>query len=200
LENVEECTVVIISVGEVSDNLLDAVGHVIRVELDLPVRISTNVVTLPPHTRVRGLATGRQWDAASVIQAFLNTVTSFPKSPIKYVLITPVDIYGEGASYVFSGSFEWGAVVSSARFGEPKGDGMLLCQRTAKQTLCALIKSFKVPMSTDRSCVTSYTRSLEEFDVKGNRPNAVTLTQFQQAVAELNRGWRNFKAAQQGVR
>jgi predicted Zn-dependent protease len=194
LENVEGCTVVIVAVGEVSDELLDAVGHVIRNELDLPVCISTNTVALPPHTRVRGLVTGRQWTDDSIFQAFTNTTKLFPKAPIKYVLITPVDIYHDGVNYVFSGTAEWGAVVSSARFGEPKGNGSLLRQRTAKQTLCALIKSFKVPISTDRNCVTSYTHNLDEFDAKGNRPNAETIKLFRQAVAGLNSGWHNYQA------
>lgn len=196
LENVERCMVVIVAVGEVADDLLNAVGHVIHNELELPVCISTNTVPLPPHTRVRGLVTGRQWADDAIVQAFLKATGTFPKAPIKYVLITPVDIYHDDVSYVFSGSAEWGAVVSSARFGEPKGAGPLLRQRTAKQSLCALIKSFKVPMSTDRNCVTSYTRSLEEFDVKGNRPSAETLRLFRQAVADLNGGWQEYKATQ----
>lgn len=196
LENVEGCTVVIVALGEVSDELLDAVGHVIHYELELPVCISTNTVPLPPHTRVRGLVTGRQWADDSIVQAFLNASGPFPKAPIKYVLVTPVDIYHGDVNYVFSGSAEWGAVVSSARFGEPKGDAPFLRQRTAKQTLCALIKSFKIPMSTDRNCVTSYTRSLEEFDAKGNRPNTETLKLFRQAVADLNSGWQAYKAKQ----
>lgn len=196
LENVEGCTVVIVAVGEIPDGLLDAVGHVIHKELGLPIYISTNTVPLPLHSRVRGLVTGPQWADDAIVQAFLNTTGAFPKAPIKYVLITPVDIYHEDVSYVFSASAEWGAVVSSARFGEPKGDGSLLRQRTAKQTLCALIKSFKVPISTDRNCVTSYTRSLEEFDAKGSRPNPETLKLFRQAVTDLNRGWQTYRTTQ----
>ena len=197
LENSEGCTVVIVAVGEVSAELLDAVGHVIRHELDLPVCISPEPVPLPPHTRVRGLVTGRQWEQASLIQSFTNAIGSFPRAPIKYLLITPVDIYLEDVNYVFSGSYVWGALVSSARFGGPKGDDSLLRQRTAKQALCALLKSFNhVPMSLDRNCVTSYTRSLEEFDAKGNRPNAETLKLFRQAVADVNSGWQKYKAKQ----
>jgi hypothetical protein len=44
-----------------------------------------------------------------------------------------------------------------------------------------LLKSFALPASSDRDCVTSYVRSLEEFDQKGNRPNAHTLALFQKA-------------------
>lgn len=196
LEQVEGCTVMIVPVGEVADGLQDAVAHVIRNELDLPVCISTNPVPLPAPTRTRGLITGRQWAANSIIQAFLDESGPFPKSPIKYVLLTPVDIYMDEANYVFSGSSAWGAVVSSARFGGPNGDDSALLQRTAKQTLCALIKSFSVPVSTDRSCVTSYSRTLDEFDAKGNRPNAATLALFRQAVADVNRGWLTYRARQ----
>jgi predicted Zn-dependent protease len=145
---------------------------------------------------VRGLATGPQWDQASLVQAFTNATRSFPNAPIKYVLITAADIYMQEANYVFSTTYYWGAVVSAARFGEPKGDDALLRQRTAKQTLCALLKSFNVPMSPDRNCVTSYTRSLEEFDAKGNHPNPETLKLFQQAVADMNARWQKHKATQ----
>jgi hypothetical protein len=72
----------------------------------------------------------------------------------------------------------------------------LLRQRTAKQALCALLKSFNVPASTDRDDVTSYTRSLAEFDAKGNRPNAETLKLFRQAVADVNSRWQKHKAMQ----
>ena len=196
LESVEGCTVVIVPVGEVSDKLLDAVGYVIHNELDLPVYISTNPVPLPPHTRVRGLVTGPQWEHSSLVHAFTNATKFHPHAPIKYVLITPADIYVEGANYVFSITYNWGALVSSARFGEPNGDDFLLRQRTAKQTLCALIKSFNVPISPDRNCVTSYTHDLKEFDMKGNRPNAETLKLFRQAVADLNSRWQRHKAMQ----
>ena len=191
MESVEGCTVVIVPVGEVSDDLLDAVGFVIHQELGLPVYISTNSVAIPPYTRKPGLAIGPQWNEISLVQVFTNATRIFPIAPIKYVLVTPVDIYIEDANYVVSASYAWGALVSSARFGDPNGD---VRQRTAKQALCALIKSFGVPISPDRNDVTSYARSPEEFDAKGNRPDAATLKQFQQAVAELNGQWQIYKA------
>jgi predicted Zn-dependent protease len=196
LENVEGCTVIIVPVGDVPDELLDAVGYVIHNELGLPVYISPDSVPVPPRTRVRGLATGPQWDEASLVQAFTNTTKLFPSAPIKYVMITPVDIYIDDVNYVFSTTYKWGALVSSARFGEPNGDDSLLRQRTAKQALCALLKSFNVPASPDRNDVTSYTRSLEEFDAKGNRPDAETLILFRQAVVDLNSRWQRHKAMQ----
>jgi len=42
--------------------------------------------------------------------------------------------------------------------------------------------------------VTSYSRSLEEFEAKGNRPNAETLKLFRQAVVELNSRWQRHNA------
>ncbi len=198
LENVEGCTVVIVPVGEVPGTLLDAVGYVIHHELDLPVYVSPDAVPLPPHTRVRGLATGPQWNVASLVQAVTNSITVFPRAPVKYLIVTPVDIYIEDANYVFSGTGPWGAVLSFARFGGPNGDDPLLLQRTAKQSLGALLKSFNIPASTDRNDVTSYTSSLGEFDAKGGRPNAETLKLFRQAVADINRKWQNYRAKQRG--
>jgi hypothetical protein len=191
LENVETCTIVIVPVGNVSDELLDAVGFVIQQELGLPVCVSTNPVAVPPYTRKRGLATGPQWNEAALVQVFTNTTRFFPNAPIRYVLITPVDIYIEDANYVVSTSYAWGALVSSARFGDPNGD---VRQRTAKQALCALIKSFGIPQSPDRNNVTSYARTSGEFDAKGNRPDTATLKQFHEAVADINNRWQIYRA------
>jgi predicted Zn-dependent protease len=194
LENVWGCTVVIVAVGDVPDKMLDSVGTVIHDELGLPVCVAPDSVPLPPYTRRRGLATDPQWDETSIFQAFSNAVPALPPAPIKYVLITPADIYWNDDNYVFSISSSWGAVVSYARFGGGNTSDYLLRQRTAKQTLGALIKSFGVPASTDRNCVTSYTQDLEEFDAKGNRPNAETMRLFQEAVAAANQRWQNHRA------
>jgi predicted Zn-dependent protease len=195
LEDIEECTVVVVPVGKVSDDLLDAVGFTIRNELNLPVYVSPDSVPLPPHTRVRGLATGPQWEESVLAKAFINSVRSFPNAPVRYVLIVPADMYMEGTNYTFSTSYEWGGLVSFARFGGPDGDDPLLRRRTAKQALSALVQSFGVPKSIDRACVTSYTHSLEEFDAKGNRPNAETLRLFRKAVAGVNYDWQRYKAS-----
>jgi hypothetical protein len=194
LDRVAGCTVVIIPVGPVPAELLDAVGYAIHQELDLPVCISPDPVAVPPHTRVRGLVTGSQWEPGALVRAFTNATGFFPAAPIKYLLITPVDLYVEGANYVFSVSYPWGALVSSARFDGPKGDDTRLRARTAKQALGAVLKSFNVPASADREDVTSYVRSVEEFDTKGNRPDAATLQLFRQAVADLNARWQAHQA------
>ena len=190
LENIQCCTVVLVPVGGVPDRILDAIAYVIHRELDLPVCVSPNPVPLTPRTRVRGLVTGPQWDQAALVGSFTNSTKSFPNAPVKYVLVTPVDIYLEEANYVFSASYEWGALISYARFGEPDGKDSPVLQRAAKQALCAVLKSFKVPMSPDRDCVTSYSRSLEEFDAKGDRPTAPTLKLFRQAVTDTDRKWQ----------
>jgi hypothetical protein len=192
LEKVAGCTVVIVPVGKVSDELLDAIGHVIHRELDLPVLISTNVVPVPPHTRVRGLVTGPQWDHGALLQAFTNSTSYFPHAPIRYLLVTPVDIYIEDANYVVSASYPWGAVLSSFRNEMMGGGESLLRQRTAKQGLCAVLKSFNLQASPDRNDVTSYARSPEEFDAKGNRPDSETLKMFHDAIASVNDGWQKF--------
>ena len=194
LENVAGCTVVIVPVGKVSDKLLDAIGHVIHHELALPVLISTNVVPVPPHTRQRGLATGPQWDHMALVAGFTNATRYFPHAPIRYLLVTPVDIYIEDANYVVSASYPWGAVLSSFRYEMMGGGESLLHQRTAKQGLCAVLKSFNLQASPDRNDVTSYARSPEEFDAKGNRPDAETLKMFHAAIASVNDGWQKFQA------
>ena len=193
LETVAECTVILVPMGEVSDDLLDAVAHTVHRELGLPVLISPDRIALPPHTRVRGLVTGRQWDHNTLVQAFLQASQPLPNAPIKYLMVTSVDIYMDGAAFVFSVSYDLGGLVSSARFSEGEHGTATVLHRTAKQSLCALLKGFKIPPSSDHHCVTSYTQNLAEFDDKGNRPTPATLTLFRQAVGELNRGWRSHK-------
>jgi predicted Zn-dependent protease len=196
LENVQGCTVVVVPIGDVSNEVLNSTGFVINKELGLPTYISPDSVPLPPYTRLRGLETGPQWNVLSIVQAFTNSVKMFPAAPVKYVLITPVDIYMNDANYVFSATYPWGAIISSARFGGQNNDGLLLRRRTAKDALGALIKSFGIPASPDQNCVTSYTQNLPEFDAKGNRPNAETMELFQQALADLNQKWQNHRAIQ----
>jgi predicted Zn-dependent protease len=194
LENVEGCTVIVMPVGDVPDALLNCVGYVIHNELNLPVYISPDAVPLPPHTRVRGLATGPQWSEAAIVKSFSNTFM-FPRAPIKYLLVTTADIYmSDDENFVFSTTYKWGGLVSSARFSLPPANDSFILHRVAKQSLCALLKSFGILQSTDRNCVTSYTSNLQEFDTKGNRPDAETMKLFRRSMAFINGGWQRHKA------
>ncbi len=116
------CTVVVVAVGEVPDDLLDAVGYAIQHELDLPVYVSPTPVPLPPPTRMRGLLTGYQWDAVGLANSFVQqTKGSFPRAPIKYVLVTTNDIYAKDVNYLYSCSFPWGGAMVSSRANERNG-------------------------------------------------------------------------------
>lgn len=193
LENVPSCTVVIVSFDSVDDRLLDALAFVVHQELKLPVLIAPSHISLPPYSRKRGLATNPQWQTDVIISAFTNSVDYFPKSPIRYLVVTSADIYMEQSSYVFSQAFPWGGVISSARFSDQNQNPETVCQRTAKQSLCVLIKSFGLLPSLDPSCVTSYSNGIQAFDAKGNRPTPETMARFQQALAEINQQWIAFK-------
>lgn len=194
MENIPSCTVVIVSFEGVDDRLLDAVAFVVQQELKLPVLIASDCLLLPPYSRKRGLATNPQWKTTAIFSTFTNSVSYFPKAPIRYLVVTSADIYMEQSSYVFSQAFPWGALLSSARFGDQNQNLETVCQRTAKQSLCALIKSFGVSPSLDPACVTSYSNSLQEFDAKGDRPNQETWAKLQQALGEINQHWIAFKA------
>lgn len=194
MESVPSCTVVIVPFEGVDDRLLDAVAFVVHQELKLPVLVAPNHVSLPPYSRKRGLATNPQWKTDAIFTAFTNSVGYFPRAPIRYLVVTSTDIYIDQTSYIFSQAFPWGAILSSARFGDPNQNLETVCHRTAKQSLCALIKSFDVPPSLTPGCVTSYANGLQEFDAKGNRPSPETWAQFQQALAEINQNWTAFKA------
>jgi predicted Zn-dependent protease len=194
LKNLDACTVILVPIGDLPEHVLDCVAYAVNKELDLPVYISSEPVALPPHTRVRGLVTGSQWDQLTLVRAFLSKNNPPPATPVKYLLVAPVDIYSEDVNYTFSLSYQWGGLISCARFGNPKAPDETLCHRSAKQALCALIKSFGIPPSPNHDCVTSYTHDLREFDSKGNRPDADTLDAFRKAVAGFNDGWRKYKA------
>ncbi|MES2570310.1 MAG: hypothetical protein V4710_09700 [Verrucomicrobiota bacterium] len=193
LQNVEGCTVVLVAMGKVPDHLLDSVAFAIERELGIPVLVRSKPLLEPEHTRVRGLVTGKQWDVVSLHQSFFKACEPFPVAPLHYILITSADIYMGESNFVFSAAYEGGAIVSFARYGAPE-PGSLCSHRTAKQSLCALLKSFKIPMSPERHCVTSYTRTLKEFDQKGNRPCGPVLAQFQEALSVINEEWKRSKA------
>ncbi len=186
LESVDGVIVVVLAVGPVPPDVRTAVARSVWRELNLPVVMVDAAVTLPPHDRRRGLAVGRQWEVEAIAKAFVDSVAAFPRAPVRYVVLTPVDIYGPGMNFVFSTTYQWGCVVSTARYDAPGGT---VAERTAKQTLCALIKAFGVPPSTNQKCVTSYSRSLDEFDRKGDRPAAGTLGRFREQVEALDRAW-----------
>ena len=170
LARVDGFTVVIQPVGDVPDRLIDAVAYAIQHELEMPAVISTAHLPLPAHTRQRGLLGGQQWEANAILLALNSGGLKFPDGPLRWVLVTAADIYIPESNFVSSVHSDTACVVSSARFA---GSGEIrTCERTAKQALGSLLKSMGVRASADRNCVTSYTRSLEEFDAKGNRPTA----------------------------
>jgi len=194
LQDLNECTVMLVPIGDVPGRLLDCIAFAIQKELALPAYVSSETIALPPHTRIRGLATGRQWEDKALISTFVKAISPPPTAPVKCLLITTVDIYGEGANYTFSVSFPWGAVVSCARFGKAGDFENRTYFRTAKQSIGALIKSFGISPSPNQNCVTSYSRDLPGFDAKGNRPDPTTAAAFRRAVIEFNLGWEKYKA------
>lgn len=188
LARIDRTIAVLVAMGEVDDGLLDAAGATIERELGLPSCVVERAIELPPYTRTHPLA-GRQWSVTSLATALLKELQPPFATPALLVVVTPVDLYAGKSNYVFASSFAFGAIVSSARFGDPVDEKLVVARRTAKQALGSLLKSFGVPTSPDPNCVTSYPRNLAEFDAKGNRPNATTLALFHQALEARNRQW-----------
>jgi hypothetical protein len=184
LEAVPHGTVVLVPVESVPDVVLASVAYAIQHELGLPVMVANDSVPLIKATRIHGLVVGEQWNVDELQRAFIGAYPALPSARLKYVLLTRNDIYQDGTNFVFSASYPWGAIVSAARFIAMGSSNEELLERTAKQTLCALLKSFGLPASPDRECVTSYVRSLDEFERKGNRPDSQTLALFHKARAE----------------
>ncbi len=195
LETVTGCTVVLLPMGEVSDDLLDFVAAVITKECGLPVLVYEGRLTLPPHTRWRGLARGRQWSVESLIPPLQQELGGTqPLAPIKYLIITTADIYSDGANFLFNSTRDWGGIVATAQFVQAGGDNATLRHRVAKQSLSTVIKSFGIPPSPDRRCVTSYPASIDELDLKGNRPLPDTRAAFDERINELNASWLHHRA------
>jgi predicted Zn-dependent protease len=195
MEGIARTTIVILRAGEqVSESLVDAVGDVIARELDIPVCTVPHPIALPSHTRVRGIVDGRQWAVSSLSQAVENYIDLSLRAPLKYVVLTSVDIYNGEANFVFAASWlNGGALVSTARFGDPVKEQHLVAYRTAKQSLSSILKSFGVPESVDVNSVLSYAQSVEEHDRKGNRPSAEAMAIFRENLRSLDAAWKAYK-------
>jgi predicted Zn-dependent protease len=193
IENISTTTVVVVRSGNITPDLANHVGDVINRILKVPVCIGEKAMLLPEHTRTRGILVGRQWDVTSLAESFISYIDPMPQAPLKFVILTDVDIYAGDANFVFSTSYEWGAILSSAKFSEMGGSPNDLNIRTAKQSLGALLKAFDIPSSDDPNCVTSYTNGLDQFDAKGNYPNATTLALFVQQLDRKNTRWTTSK-------
>lgn len=178
-------TVVLVPAGDVATTLLRRVGDVLQRELNIRVCLLTQPMLLPAPTRTRGFVVGQQWDVAALAISFSALLDPAPAGPLKFLVVTNVDIYAEGANFVFSSSYEFGAVLSTARFKVANNDELAQHADVAKQALGAVIKSFGLPASTDPNCVTSYSNGLDQFARKGNRPTAETRALLAARIAEF---------------
>jgi TPR repeat protein/predicted Zn-dependent protease len=184
-------TVVLLRIGEVPASITDAIGHVVREELALPVCLASDVFPLPSPTRIRGLVFGRQWSAPSLLDVVAPTILEkSTRAPFKFLAITAVDIYNEGSNFVYSSAGPWGALLSYARYGDFELEPETVRHSVAKQALGALVKSFGVPTSPDPNCVTSYANGPEQFARKGNRPNAASFVLFRVRINAIDARWR----------
>ena len=198
LESVPGTTVVLVSLGSLAPGFVEAVGDVVREELELPVCRVDPPVALPDADRIRGVVFGRQWNTDNLVRHFVELSEPLPRAPVKYLLLTGVDIYSEETNFVFSTSAPFGAVVSYARYGDPDAAREPVRHRFAKQALGALIKTFGLPPAPDPNCVTSYSNGLEQFDAKGNRPSAATFRELRARVEAQDARWRSDLAARAG--
>ncbi len=193
LQGLPETTLIVVPVGDVSQKIIDIIGHVVSKELGLPTCISDVSLPLPEYTRFRGLVFGQQWDVTSIYEAFAQTFHVTETNPAIYLMVTEKDIYSNNSNFVFSATFPWGAVMSYKRFDD--GDSLLMTQRAAKQAQGALAKALGASASHDPLCVTSYTSNLNEFDAKGNRPTLETLNIVNRYIQLRNQEWRRISGS-----
>ncbi|MBV6500629.1 MAG: hypothetical protein CJBNEKGG_03113 [Prosthecobacter sp.] len=182
-----ECVTLLLPVGEVPDLDLDFVAEVLRKETGMPTKVYEKSLPLPAPTRTLGLLQAKQWDLESIVKTALPEMNGRRvRGPFKILVITSADMYRESANYIFAVGYEWGGVVSRARF--TWGDNPWLTRhRLAKQCYSMIIKSFGIMPSADTRCVTSYPDGLQAFDAKGNRPLPDVRRQFLESLARLNR-------------
>jgi predicted Zn-dependent protease len=190
LAELAEFTVIIVPIGDVHEGILLAIANAIQTELDVPTVIADIEITLPRHDRRRGLSVGPQWKFSTIGESFVGAVSEWPQAPLRYLVVTPVDIYAPRTNFIFSVSFDWGGVMGLARYGNPSTDNELVAERASKQAVSTIIKSFPITPSRSRDCVTAYTRTIEEFDAKSKHPSADILQAFRHYVNEANRDWR----------
>lgn len=192
LAEVERTTIVLLRAGDVPTSMIDAVADVIQRELGVPVCAVPEAIPLPDASRVRGVVFGRQWSVQALAQAIFEEIPpDLPNAPLKFMLVTPVDIYSPGSNFVYSSTYTWGSVISYARYGDLASDPIGVRHQTSKQALAAVVKSFGVPPSTDPNCVTSYADGPAQFERKGNRPNLASFTLFRERVDAIDTTWQS---------
>jgi hypothetical protein len=177
--------VVLVPIGPVEEYKLQAVRAGLHRELGLDCLVARDEVPLPEHSRRRGFVIGKQWSIEVMMDAFRASFPQPPVAPVKYLVVTEADIYSGNANFLFSAWAPWGAILSTARYEMNGENTHLVAERTAKQSLCAILKSFGVPASSDPDCVTSYSNGLRQFDQKGSRPAPETRRIFQEHVAQM---------------
>lgn len=174
LEQIEASTVLLVPMGEVPADILDHVAAVITRELGMPSLVLDHAFALPPHTRRRGLLTSKQWSIESVVKSAIDAMQgTTPQAPVRYLIVTSADMYSGDSNFMFNSAFPWGGIVATAKFEEMEHEDhnrRLMLQRIAKQSLSTMLKSFGIPSSPDRRCVTSYPNCMADVDAKGNRP------------------------------
>ena len=198
LENVPACTVILMPMGDVGEDLLDYVAAVITRETGIPSLVYDRTLPLPEYTRQRGLLGSKQWSIESLIKPVQKELSGpLPQAPLRFLILTSADMYNGSVNFMFNTSAEWGGIVATAQFEYAGGSRALLCHRIAKQSLSAIIKSFGLQPATDRRCVTSYPNCIDEVDAKGNRPMPATREIFETNLRNINEPWQRYRAARQ---
>jgi hypothetical protein len=188
----QQCSVILVGVGEVPDRMFDAVAHTIRQELGLETIVADVNIPLPPPIK-RGLMSRPEWDDGVIYKAFYAGIGRKLDPLVRYIVLTPAYLHEDEAHSASGIYYDFGAIVSFDRFtsrgAKPLHPKVL--HRTAKLSLSMLIGSFGVPRSIETACVTSSGQS----ERTGNRPIPATMALFKAKVAAVNARAQLRKAA-----
>lgn len=180
----------LVPVGEVPDVLLNRAGAEAAARLGVPVARYPKKIQLGAADRFNGVGGGGQWLADSLFGAFSKQGAPFPSGACQFILVTAADIYMGAANFVFGGGGGGHGCVSYHRFRNTDGppeDDIVLIDRLAKQICSSSIKAFGIA-STDPNCVTVYSHSLSEFDLKAQTPAPETEQRYREAIRRLEQG------------
>lgn len=149
----------ITSFGEVEGRLLLGTARNIKEVFRIEARVSS--VPFPPKL---GLDPRRNQYHAGTLLRYMESV-SFP-SILKFLALVSFDLYEEGLNFVFGEAQLGGrnAIVSVYRLWDR--DERLFFERTFKEVNHELGHTFGLGHCPDKSCVMSFSNSLEDVDRK----------------------------------
>lgn len=112
----------------------------------------------------------KQWEATAFLDRIARSVRPFGRDNVRFMAITPLDIYTDDTNFLFGWRYGTNALVSYARFTAAWWDDVpkraRLLKRLHAQCLASAGHVFGLPRCDDPSCPRAYPHDLAEQDAK----------------------------------